>query len=73
MVEDTQRTLGKLEMIAETHEDRLQRIEEKLDHVVSAIDSAKGGWKTLVAAGAVASALTAGFMKWFGWIFTLRQ
>lgn len=69
MSDDTQRSLGRLEAVQETHDARLTRIEEKLDHIVSAIDSAKGGWRMLVAAGAVASAFTAAVMKLAGLVF----
>ncbi len=72
MTDDTQRTLGRLENRADNHEDRLVRIEEKLDHLVSVVDAAKGGWKALVAAGAIASALTAVFMKVLGWLTAIR-
>lgn len=68
--EDTQRSLGRLEAVQETHEQRLTRIEAKLDHIVSAIDSAKGGWRALVAAGAVASAITAAAWKGIDWLFS---
>lgn len=67
--DDTQRSLGRLEAVQETHDQRLARIETKLDHIATVIDSAKGGWKMLVAAGAVASGLTAAAMKIFGVFF----
>lgn len=60
---DLQRELGRLDERTTHHADRLQRIEEKLDHIVSAIDSAKGSWKALVAVGAIASFITAISMK----------
>jgi hypothetical protein len=63
---DLQRELGRLDERTNHHADRLQRIEDKLDHIVSAIDGAKGGWKALVAAGAVASVITATAMKIIG-------
>jgi hypothetical protein len=66
---DLQRELGRLDERTTNHADRLQRIEEKLDHIVSAIDSAKGGWKALVAAGAIASVITATIMKLIGSIY----
>jgi hypothetical protein len=66
---DLQRELGRLDERTTHHADRLQRIEEKLDHIVSAIDSAKGGWKALVAAGAIASVITATIMKLMGAIY----
>lgn len=48
MTDDTQRSLGRLEAVQETHDARSTRIEEKLDHIVSVLDRAKGGWRTLV-------------------------
>ncbi len=60
MTDDSQRSLGRLEAIQETHAERLTRIEGKLDHIVSVIDNAKGGWKTLLAVGSVAAAVGAG-------------
>lgn len=68
--EDTQRSLGRLEAVQETHDVRLTRIEEKLDHIVSVLDRAKGGWKTLVMAGGVASAITAAFIKIYEALFS---
>lgn len=60
---DLQREIGKLDERTNHHADRLERIERKLDHIVSVIDGAKGSWKTLVAVGAIASFLTATGMK----------
>ena len=70
MSDDTQRSLGRLEVVQETHDARLTRIEQKLDHVVSVLDGAKGGWKTLVTAGAVASAITAAIIKVYEALFS---
>ena len=70
MSDDTQRSLGRLEAVQETHDARLTRIEQKLDHVVSVLDGAKGGWKTLVTAGAVASAITAAIIKVYEALFS---
>jgi hypothetical protein len=70
MSDDTQRSLGRLEAVQETHDGRLTRIEQKLDHVVSVLDGAKGGWKTLVTAGAVASAITAAIIKVYEALFS---
>lgn len=70
MSDDTQRSLGRLEAVQETHDQRLSRIESKIDHLVQVIDQAKGGWKTLVTAGAVASAITAALIKLYEALFS---
>lgn len=44
-----------------------RELHAKVDHLVKAIDQAKGGWKALVAAGAVAAGLTAAAAKMLGW------
>jgi hypothetical protein len=56
--QDVERTIGKLEAKAEHHHDRLQRIEEKLDHLVATMDEAKGSWKTIVGIGALSATVT---------------
>lgn len=62
MADDTQRSLGRLEAVQDTHNQRLLRIEEKLDHIVSVIDNARGGWRTLLAVGSVAGSIGAAIM-----------
>lgn len=32
------------------------------------LSEAKGGWKTLIAVGALASAITTGFLQFLGWL-----
>ena len=39
------------------------KIDAKLDHVVSIIDQAKGGWKALAITGGVGGAIGAAMMK----------
>ena len=56
---------GAMQRDIEDLKNDVAQIREDLQHVVSVLDSAKGGWKALVAAGAVASALTAGAVKFF--------
>ena len=59
MSADIERDLGRLDERTDNHAKRLERIEAKLDHIVQAIDQAKGGWRSLVAAGAIAAGITA--------------
>ena len=68
MTDDTQRSLGRLEARADGADDRLERIEEKLDHLVNVVDQAKGGWKMLLQVGA-ASAAVGAFISWLvSWV-----
>lgn len=61
---DVERELGRLDERTNHHHDRLERIEKKLDHVITVIDRAGGSWKALVAAGTLAATLTAAA----GWV-----
>jgi hypothetical protein len=70
MTDDTQRSLGRLEAVQETHDQRLTRIESKIDHMMQVLDQAKGGWKTLVTAGSAGAAISAGFIKLYAMFFS---
>lgn len=64
MAADVERELGRLDERTGNHAERLDRIEAKLDHVITVIDRAGGSWKALVAAGSIAAGLTAAA----GWV-----
>lgn len=52
-------------------EARMDRFEEKLDRALSILSEAKGGWKMLVAVGAIAGALgafVAKLLPFTGWM-----
>lgn len=66
---EVDRDIGALNERTRSHADRLDRIEKKLDHIVSVLDNAKGGWKALVLAGSIASAITAALMKAYSFLF----
>lgn len=66
MSEDVQRDLGKHEAKIETMDDRIARLETKVDTLIAAVEQAKGGWKILMGVSAASSALTAVVFKFWG-------
>lgn len=63
---DINREIGRHDAQIEGIEDRLAKIEGKLDTLVSAVDQAKGGWRILLAVYAFATAITAAIFKAWG-------
>lgn len=51
---DQYRIIGQLEAQMESHSERLDRIETKLDVLTNYIQQQKGGWKTLLLIGGAA-------------------
>lgn len=51
----------------DSHDDRLKRMEEKIDVLVETVASGKGGMKTLIAASSVVAAAVAGLTQLVGW------
>lgn len=67
---DTERAIGRMEgeqaalqREVELIRADMQELKKSVAHIAAAIDQAKGGWKALVAAGAIAAALTAALTK----------
>jgi hypothetical protein len=54
---DVQRDIGRLEAEQKAQDDRLERIEEKLDQLVDAVAQSKGGIRMLIAVGSVAATI----------------
>lgn len=52
---DVQRDIGALEARADAQEDRLARIESKVDMLVEAVSQSKGGIRMLIAVGSIAA------------------
>lgn len=61
-----ERAVGQLEGEVGAIKDRLERIEDKLDSVVSAVQHARGGWWTLMLIGSVAGTLGALLATFWG-------
>ena len=61
------RSIGGLEARMDSHDDRLKRMEEKIDVLVETVASGKGGMKTLIAASSVVAAAVAGLTQLVGW------
>jgi hypothetical protein len=54
---DVQRDIGRLEAEQKAQDDRLERIEEKLDKLVDVVAQSKGGIRMLIAVGSVAASI----------------
>lgn len=70
MSDDTQRVIGAHDAKLDNHDDRITRIEEKVDRLLAYQQQAKGGYRMLIAVGtlaggvgAVATKVLAGLMK----------
>lgn len=58
-LEDTVRAVGKLEGRMDSFDQRLERLEEKMDELLTIVHSARGGWRMLVMVSGVSAALGA--------------
>lgn len=69
---DINRDIGALEARANAQEERLKRIEEKVDVLVEAFAQSKGGLRMLIAVGSVAATLAGLLGVWIakavGWL-----
>jgi phosphoribosylcarboxyaminoimidazole (NCAIR) mutase len=63
-VPDIQRDIGALEARADAQEERLARIETKLDQVVETLAKSKGGVQMLIAVGGIAATLAGLLGAW---------
>lgn len=52
-----ERTVGKLEGRMDGVEQRLERMEEKMDELLSTVHAARGGWRLLIALGTISAAI----------------
>jgi tetrahydromethanopterin S-methyltransferase subunit G len=64
-VSDVERNIGMLDERTNNHHGRLERIEEKLDDVISTLHQTKGGVRMLVTVGSIGGAIGAGAVKLF--------
>lgn len=62
---DVQREIGRLEARADSTDERLIRIEAKVDQLVEFMTSARSSWRTLIAVGSVGGAIGAAATKAF--------
>lgn len=67
MADNLDRALGSLEARTDAHDERLKRIEAKLDHIVSIIDQSSGGLRMLAAVGALGGVVGGFLVKVIGW------
>lgn len=69
---DINRDIGALEARADAQEQRLARIEHKVDMLVDTIAQSKGGLRMLIAAGSIAATLAGLLGAWIakaaGWL-----
>lgn len=69
---DLHRDIGALEARANAQEERLKRIEEKVDVLVEAFAQSKGGLRMLIAVGSVAATIAGLLGAWIakvvGWL-----
>jgi hypothetical protein len=71
-VTDLNRNIGALEARADAQEQRLERIEQKVDVLVEALAQSRGGLRMLIAVGSIAAALAGLIGAWIakavGWL-----
>ena len=58
--------LGQLEARVDSNQERLDRMEAKIDQMYEIITKARGGWKVMVGIGSAGAAIGAVFAKMFG-------
>lgn len=54
---DVQRDLGRIEARQDSHDERLERIEKKVDQLVEWASQSKGGVRMLIAVGSAAATI----------------
>lgn len=76
MQPEIQRDLGRHDAQIESLQAEVKRLHDDMANVLTELQSisktlaeARGGWRTLIAVGALASAITAGMLKMIGWFF----
>lgn len=67
---EIQRDLGRLEARADSTDERLERIEKKLDQLVEYVAASKGGWKLLISVGGIAATFAAAVAEGLHWIWS---
>lgn len=68
---DIQRDIGALEARANAQEERLARIETKLDQVVETLAQSKGGIRMLISVGSIAATLAGLLGAWISKVLHL--
>lgn len=75
MSTEMHRDLGRHDAQIEALQQQVDRLHADMTSVLSelrtinkTLSEAKGGWKTLIAVGAIASAVTTGFLQFLGWL-----
>lgn len=68
MTDDVQRDLGRLEARADSTDERLERIEAKVDQLIDCIAQNKGGIRTLLAVGSLAATAGAAIAETLHWV-----
>jgi len=63
---DQNRIIGRLEAQVASAEERLERIEVKMDTLMEYVAQARGGWKLILAVGAAGSAIGVSITKLIG-------
>jgi hypothetical protein len=63
-VTDVQRDLGRLEARQDGYDERLERIESKVDQLVEWTSQSKGGVRMLIAVGSIAATLAGLLGAW---------
>ena len=61
---DIQRDIGALEARADAQDERLKRIEAKVDFVVDAIAQSKGGYRMLISLGSIIATIAGALGAW---------
>ena len=76
MENEVHRDLGRHDAQIESLQTEVKRLHDDMANVLTELQTisktlaeARGGWRTLIAVGALASAVTAGALKAIGWLF----
>lgn len=67
---DVQRDIGRLEARADSTEDRLTRIESKLDEILERTNVARGGIRVLIGVGTFGASIGAAIAEFLRWWHT---
>lgn len=73
MTDGIHRNIGALEARANAQEERLKRIESKVDFVVDAIAQSKGGYRILISLGSVLATVAGVLGAWLAKIMHWGQ
>ncbi len=62
------REIGELKTRMDSTQERLLRMEQKIDLLVETVASSKGGLKTLIAVSSTAAGVVAGLVQFVAWL-----